>query len=251
MSCKWGGAIIQRYNFQKRKYIPWYDWSQKTFTKQARRLIEDRILDIMLTESFPKAREVTQAPTAMRDTTSSMLPTDSFSGFWRGGNKKRSFFTWVLRPKWTKNLKFPAGNIKELRFYLASFHKMKWGIDLYRNCKICTSPHFPEVEYPLRANGSTLVRVIIMIIIIIIILIAIIFVIKLVFPAQGHPVGRWQLEAEGERGLLPPGCQLSMAGNSTGINHAMSNGHRKVLVEQCGAVEKWSQKKTTLTLLNS
>ena len=150
-----------------------------------------------------------------------------------------------------KNLEFPAGNIKELRFYLASFHKMKWGIDLYRNCKICTSPHFPEVEYPLRANGSTLVRVIIMIIIIIIILIAIIFVIKLVFPAQGHPVGRWQLEAEGERGSLPPCCQLSMAGNSTGINHAMSNGHQKVLVEQCGAVEKWSQKKTTLTLLNS
>ena len=135
-----------------------------------------------------------------------------------------------------KNLEFPAGNIKELRFYLASFHKMKWGIDLYRNCKICTGPRFPDVEYPLRANGSTLVRVIIMIIIIIIILIAIIFVIKLVFPAQGHPVGRWQLEAEGERGLLPPGCQLSMAGNSTSINHAMSNGHRKVLVEQCGAI---------------
>ena len=127
----------------------------------------------MLTESFPKAREVMQAPTAMRDTTSSMLPTDSFSGFWRGGNKKRSFSTWVFRPK---NIKFPAGNIKEILpwFYLASFHEMKWGIHLYRNCKICTATQFPEVEHPLRANGFTLVCFIIMIIIIIIILIAII-----------------------------------------------------------------------------
>ena len=166
MSWKWEGALIQRYNFQKRKYNPWYDWSQKAFKKQARRLIQDRILDIMLTESFPKAREVTQAPTAMRDTTSSMLPTDSFSGFWRGGNKKRSFSTWVFRPK---NIKFPAGNIKEILswFYLASFHEMKWGIHLYRNCKICTATQFPEVEHPLRANGSTLVWFIIMIIIII------------------------------------------------------------------------------------
>ena len=50
----------------------------------------------MLTESFPKAREVMQAPTAMRDTTSSMLPTDSFSGFWRGGNKKRTSYTYMV-----------------------------------------------------------------------------------------------------------------------------------------------------------
>ena len=31
---------------------------------------------------------------------------------------------------------------------------------------------------------------------------------------------------------------LSMAGNSAGINNAMSNGHQKVLMEQYGAVEK-------------
>ena len=54
---------------------------RKLSKKQARRLEQGRILDIMLTESFPNAREVTQAPTAMRDTTRSMLPTDSFSGF--------------------------------------------------------------------------------------------------------------------------------------------------------------------------
>ena len=186
-------------------------------------MIQDRILDIMLTESFPNAREVTQAPTAMRDTTSSMLPTDSFSGFWRGGNKKRSFFTWVLRPKWTKNLKFPAGNIKELRFYLASFHKMKWGIDLYRNCKICTGPRFPEVEHPLGANGSPLLRIIF----IIVIIIAIVIVIMLVLPAQGHPAGRWRLGWQEQKGPLPPCCDWSEKHWQSSINgkkiiHAIS-----------------------------
>ena len=57
---------------------------------------------------------------------------------------------------------------------------------------------------------------------------------KLVLPAQGHPFGRWQLEAQGERGSLPPGCDRSIALSNI-VHGRKFNRH-----QQCN--DKWSSK---------
>ena len=116
----------------------------------------------------------------------------------------RQLFGFLVRRKKKKKKCFWDTNASKPKpcFQLASCHKMFCGVCLYRNCKICTGPRFPEVEHPLRANGSPLHRIIF----IIAIIIAILIVIMLVLPAQGHLAGRWRMGSQEGKGPLPPSC---------------------------------------------
>ena len=90
-----------------------------------------------LTESFPKASEMRQAPTAMTVTTRSMLPTDSFSGF--------------------------CGNCLIEVFNTGGHHAYEyfWGAGwsylsrtYYWDGKVAVGPALPELKHPLGADWS-------------------------------------------------------------------------------------------------